>query len=179
MNAMILSYNKAGKRSVLVDVYEAVIGSIDWESLKNRFRTDMTKQGNLKIPKYTQISTNLKRFKIDTYDTDVIVDMYSNMDENTVKHFAKAQEEATNNLYELIDNVTQFESGLCAYRTDTINIMKSNVNVLYALHVNYAKSVMNKDPKIPDNITINGKVIKLQTGQKSFICDALKTIILG
>lgn len=178
MNEMISHYNKAGKKSILVDIFEAVTGDIDWDQLKTQFQSDMMTKGNLKLPKYTPISTDLKRFKIDLYDTDILFDMHSNMDEYTVKEFAKAQEEANNNLYELIDNVTAFESGLCSYRTSAIAAMKENVKVLYTLHVNYAKAIMNKDPKIPDSTTVNGKVITFQKGQKPFILAALRKIIL-
>lgn len=178
MNDMIRMYVKAGKRAILVDVYDALIDSTDWDSLKTRFKTDVVSAGPLALPKWNSISTDLKRFKIDVYDTDILVDMYSNMDESTVKHFAKSQEDANNKLYELIDDVGAFESALCNYRTKTIEIMKQNIEVLYALHVNYAKAVVAKEQKIPDQITINGKVIKFQTGQKPFITEALKKIIL-
>lgn len=178
MNEMIKTYNKTGKRAILVDIYDAVVGGINWDELKTKFATDMNTKGPLKLPQYKSISTDLKRHKIDLYDTDVLVDMYANMDETTVRKFAKLQEDATNNLYELVDNVTAFESALCAYRTDTIAVMKSNIPVLYALHVNYAKAVMAKDPKIPENVTINGKVIPFQKTQKAFISGALRKIIL-
>lgn len=179
MNEMIRTYVKTGRTAILVDVYDELVSQTDWNSLKDRFKVAMTDPKPLPIPKYTSISTDLKKYKIDAYDTDVLVDMYTNMDEDTVKLFAKSQEEATNNLYELVDDVTAFENSLCAYRTKTVATMKSNIEVLFALHVNYAKAITSGSAKIPDTTTINGKVIKFQKGQKPFICDALKTILIG
>ena len=179
MNDMIRMYIKTGRRAILVDIFDALVEQTDWNSLKERFKADAASKQPLKIPKYTPISTDLKRFKIDTYDTDVLVDMYSNMDESTVKAFAKSQDEATNNLYALVDDVSAFETNLCSYRTATITTMKANIETLYALHVNYAKAIMNKEAKIPETITLNGKPIKFQKAQKPFITDALKAIILG
>lgn len=179
MNEMIRTYVKTGRTAILVDIYDELVSQTDWNGLKERFKIAMTNPNPFPLPKYTSISTDLKKFKIDTYDSDVLVDMYTNMDEDTVKQFAKSQEEATNNLYELVDDVTAFENALCAYRTKTVATMKANIDVLFALHVNYAKAVTANSPKIPDTTTINGKVIKFQKGQKPFICDALKTILIG
>lgn len=178
MNDMIDLYVKNGKKTILIDIYDALVNDTNWDALKDKFKVDMATKGGLPIPKYTTISTNLKRFKIDKYDTDILVDMYSNMDEETVKHFAKSQEDAVNELYSIIDEVTNFETSLCAYRAATIATMKENINTLYALHVNYAKAILNKDPKTPSTISINGKAITFQKGQKPFICDALKKILL-
>lgn len=178
MNSMIDSYNKTGKKAIFVDIYEAVVAQTDWNELKERFKNDVVSQKPLSIPQYTSISTNLKKYKIDKYDTDVLVDMYSTMDEDTVRKFAKSQEDAVNNLYELVDNVTAFENDLCAYRTKTIETMKRNVETLYALHVNYAKALMSNSSKVPETVNINGKAIAFQKGQKPFICNALKEILL-
>lgn len=179
MNDMIRMYIKTGRRAVLVDIYEALVEQTDWNALKDRFKQDASTKLPLPIPKYKSISTDLKRFKIDTYDTDILADMYSNMDESTVKAFAKSQEEATNNLYALVDDVSAFEANLCGYRTATITAMKDTIETLYTLHVNYAKAIMNKEPKIPETVTVHGKAIKFQKAQKPFICDALKAILLG
>lgn len=179
MNDMIAMYVKAGRKAVLVDIYEALVEQTDWNNLKDRFKNDVGGNTPLQIPKYTAISTDLKRYKIDKYDSDVLVDMYSYMDEDTVKQFAKSQDEATQNLYTLVDDVTTFENNLCAYRTKTIETMKANMEVLYKLHVNYAKAIVAGNAKIPDTVTINGKAIKFQKAQKAFILDALKTILLG
>lgn len=179
MNEMIRTYVKTGRTAILVDIYDELVSQTDWNGLKERFKAAMTDPKPYPLPKYTSISTDLKKFKIDVYDADVLVDMYTNMDEDTVKQFAKSQEEATNNLYELVEDVTAFENALCAYRTKTVATMKANIDVLFALHVNYAKAVTANSPKIPDTTTVNGKVIKFQKAQKAFICDALKTILIG
>lgn len=178
MNEMIKMYVKSGRRAVLVDIYDALVEQTDWNSLKDRFKIDINKPNNMTIPKYTSINTNLKKYSIDLYDTDLLMDMHSNMEEQTVREFAKAQKQATTNLYNLVDDVTAFENDLCAFRTQTIAVMKNNIECLYALHVNYAKACINKVQKIPESTTINGKIIKFQRGQKPFICDALKTILL-
>lgn len=179
MNTMIKTYVKTGRRSILIDIYDALVEQTDWTALKERFKVDATKSGMLKLPKYTPINTNLKRFTIDTYDEDILYDMYSNMEESTVREFAKAQRDATNNLYSLIDDVSSFETSLCAYRTQTLEVMKQNIECLYALHVNYAKACMNKEIKAPESTVINGKVIKFQHGQKPFIIEALKVLLLS
>ena len=177
MNAQIRSYVENSKKAILYDIYDGVVGNIDFSELKDKFKADMKKKGNVSVPKYEKVNMDLDGYDIGEYETDVLVNMYSNMDEKTVKKFAKYQDEALSNLSNVIDDVTDFESNLCSFRNKAIEKMKNNVDLLYAIHVNYAKAVMNKNKNIPECVSIGGKQVKLSKSQKEFITNGLKVLI--
>lgn len=177
MNTMIKSYMKKGKNAILIDIYDGVAGSIDFENLKLKFKSDMSSKNNLVVPKYEEVNFNLDSYNIDQYDTDILVNMFQNLDVGTVKKFARFQDEAIANLSAVVDDLTNFENGLCAFRTNAIQKMKNNVDVLYAIHVNYAKAVLKKSKNIPECVTVGSKNIKLMKSQREFILNGLKTLI--
>jgi hypothetical protein len=177
MNAQVKNYVENSKKAILYDIYDGVVSGIDFDSLKKKFKSDMSVKGNLKVPQYEKVNFNLDNYDIDEYETDVLVNMYSNMDEKTVKKFARYQDEAVANLQNLVDGVTDFESNLCAFRVNAIQKMKENVNTLYAIHTNYAKAIMNKNKNLPESVSIAGKDVKLIKSQKEFILNGLKTLI--
>lgn len=177
MNSMVKNYVKNSKKAILIDIYDGIASSIDFKNLRTKFNSAMASKENLTIPKYNNVNFDLDGYDIDPYDTDVLVNMFSNLDVKTVKKFAAFQDEAIANLSTLVDDLTEFESGLCSFRTNAIQKMKNNVDVLYAIHVNYAKAIMNKNKNIPEFVTVNGKNIKLVKSQRDFILNGLKTLI--
>lgn len=177
MNSMVKNYVKNSKKAILIDIYDGIASGIDFKNLRTKFNSDMSSKEKLTIPKYNNVNFDLDGYDIDQYDTDVLVNMFSNLDVKTVKKFAAFQDEAIANLSTLVDDLTEFESGLCSFRTNAVQKMKNNVDVLYAIHVNYAKAIMNKHKNIPEFVTVNGKNIKLVKSQRDFILGGLKTLI--
>lgn len=91
--------------------------------------------------------------------------------------------EANSNLKSLETNVVAYEKNLCDYRKNAVNIiLTKNVPLLYALHYNYVKNVIdakrfNKNMPI-ETISINNIDIKLCKSQKEFITNSLKQLIV-
>lgn len=177
MNKMIKDYVKSGKKAIVYDIYDGVIESINFENLKSRFNTDVKSKVPLNVPQYSEFEDSLENYTIDKYDSDILANMYSNIDESTVKKFAKLQEEAINNLSDVIDSVTAFENELCNYRVNAVECFKKNVEGLYAMHVNYARMIIRKDKDVPNTMKYGGKSIKMYKGQKEFIMNGLKTLL--
>lgn len=177
MNEMIKQYTKNSRKAIRIDVFDEVMKTIKWSDLNEKLREDIKNKQPIKIPKFKPIDTNMKKFSIDLYDNDSIVDMYSYMDEETVEKFAESQDEAIEKLHTLADDVTTFETSLCAYRAKTVEKMVANIDSLYALHANYVRAIKNKQTDLPISKTIGDKEIKFYKSQKEFITNGIKSLL--
>ena len=84
-----------------------------------------------------------------------------------------------NNLHEVKNNVDEFEQGLCEYRKNAVKtILDKNIPLLYKLHYNYVKSLLNKKRTTKnEKVIINGIELELIKSQKEFFTSSLKKLI--
>ena len=197
INNQCKSYVRNSKKSIKIDIYDMVMESIDWSKLQQMLVTDLKNNKSvssvvsnmLKIPSGDLNSASwssigsLDDYGIEQYDTDAIVNMYSNCSEESIKKYIRYMKEANSNLKSLETNVVAYEKNLCDYRKNAVNIiLTKNVPLLYALHYNYVKNVIdtkrfNKNMPI-ETISINNVDIKLCKSQKEFITNSLKQLIV-
>ena len=175
LNSTIKGYVKNAKRSILKDIRDIIVSQIDFETLKNQFKTDI-KNKTLIVPvKWINIKTNLSKYNIEPFDDDMICDLYSLMDQETVKQYARRQNDVVESLNNIIEQCNEFEEKLGLYRIETVKQMSTNIEVLYQSHLMNARLMLNKQ-QVPQTMTINGKTIEWKTSQKEFIVGAINNI---
>lgn len=180
MNSMIKNYVKESKKAILYDIFDGTIDSIKFDQLKSKFAVDVKADKNMPVNKFVELNLNdeLDNYDIEEYDTDILVNMSANLNEKSLKKYVKFRDQAIDNLSDTIDSLTEFENNLCALRSKVINEqMNDYVNMLYAIHVNYARAIMKKKA-VPDMIKLGkDKQLKLVNSQRSFITSGLKVIL--
>ena len=175
LNSTIKGYVKNAKRSILKDIRDIIVSQIDFETLKNQFKTDI-KNKTLIVPvKWINIKTKLSKYNIEPFDDDMICDLYSLMDQETVKQYARRQNDVVESLNNIIEQCNEFEEKLGLYRIETVKQMSTNIEVLYQSHLMNARLMLNKQ-QVPQTMTINGKTIEWKTSQKEFIVGAINNI---
>ena len=175
MNKQIRSYVKNSKKSIMVDIYNLTVDGIDWTSLQEKLGDKLRhKESNVNPGTWKPLPK--PSVSIELFDDDVLTNMQLNCDVDHVKEFAKYRKLAHEQLSELIDGIGDFETELCAYRTNAVKICESNINVLFNYHFNYVNDLFHKRSTQP-SIIINNKEIKLKKSQQEFITSALKTLI--
>ena len=175
LNSTIKGYVKNAKRSILKDIRDIIVSQIDFETLKNQFKTDI-KNKTLIVPvKWINIKTKLSKYNIEPFDDDMINDLYSLMDQETVKQYARRQNDVVESLNNIIEQCNEFEEKLGLYRIETVKQMSTNIEVLYQSHLMNARLMLNKQ-QVPQTMTINGKTIEWKTSQKEFIVGAINSI---
>lgn len=176
LNSTIKGYVKNAKRSILKDIKDTVNASIDYESLKLKFKNDIRdKNLNLEPIEWIKIDTKLSKYNIESFDGDMINDLYLLMDNETVKKFARCQNDIMESLNNIIEQCDEFEEKLAAFRIETIKSMTNNITFLYRTHLNNARMMLNKQsPEI--NINLNDRNIEWKTSQKEFINSVIDNI---
>ena len=175
LNSTIKGYVKNAKRSILKDIRDIIVSQIDFETLKNQFKTDI-KNKTLIVPvKWINIKTKLSKYNIEPFDDDMISDLYSLMDQETVKQYARRQNDVVESLNNIIEQCNEFEEKLGLYRIETVKQMSTNIEVLYQSHLMNARLMLNKQ-QVPQTMFINGKTIEWKTSQKEFIVEAINNI---
>ena len=179
VNNQCRSYERNSKKSIKADIYDIVVDTIDWTNLQNMLATGL-KTGKKPIDnksKWVDIG-DVNSYHIEKYDTDPIINMYSNYGEETVKEYSRYMDEAVDNLNELKNYIDDFEQSLCNYRTNAVKIiLEKNVPLLYNIHFKYVNDLMHKKKNIENKVMINGVEIELKKSQKEFICSSLKKLI--
>ena len=181
MNNQCSSYVRNSKKSIKIDIYDNVMNCIDWNALQNKLVGDLKSNKTIESTnsKWTDIG-DVTEFDIEHYDIDPIINMYSNYGVESVKEYAKYMKEAINNLREVKNNVDEFEQGLCEYRKNAVKtILDKNIPLLYNIHYNYVKSLLNKKRTGTKNekVIINGIKLELIKSQKEFFTSSLKKLI--
>ena len=144
LNSTIKGYVKNAKRSILKDIRDIIVSQIDFETLKNQFKTDI-KNKTLIVPvKWINIKTKLSKYNIEPFDDDMICDLYSLMDQETVKQYARRQNDVVESLNNIIEQCNEFEEKLGMYRIETVKQMTTNIEVLYQSHLMNARLMLNK-----------------------------------
>ena len=175
LNSTIKGYVKNAKRSILKDIRDIIVSQIDFETLKNQFKTDIKNKTLIVPAKWINIRTKLSKYNIEPFDDDMICDLYSLMDQETVKQYARRQNDVVESLNNIIEQCNEFEEKLGLYRIDTVKQMSTNIEVLYQSHLMNARLMLNKQ-QVPQTMTINGKTIEWKTSQKEFIVGAINNI---
>ena len=175
VNQQLKSYIKNGKKSILVDIRELVIESIDWQAEQDKLVQ------RLKDNKYINISSTWQHIDkptatINQFDDDVFTNMLLNCSTENVKEFQKYRKLAKSQLDELINDIDTFEQELCDYRSETVKTMMSNINILFDYHFNYVFDIFNKH-KTNETLLIDNKEVVLKKSQKEFITSAIKTLL--
>lgn len=175
LNTTIKGYVKNAKRSILKDIKDIILSQIDFESLKTQFKTDIKNKTLIAPAKWTTIRTKLSKYNILSFDNDMICDLYSLMDQETVKQYARRQNDIIESLNNIIEQGNEFEEKLSIFRVETIKQMTNNIEVLYQYHLMNARLMLNKQD-VPKTMSINDKTIEWKTSQKEFIISAINTI---
>lgn len=127
LNTTIKGYVKNAKRSILKDIKEIVISQIDFETLKNQFKSDIKNKPPFVPTKWINIRTQLKKFNIESFDDDMISDLFSLMDNETVKQYARRQNDINESLKNIIEQCSEFEEKLSSFRIETVKQMTANI----------------------------------------------------
>lgn len=157
------------------DIKEIVISQIDFETLKNQFKSDIKNKTPFVPTKWINIRTQLKKLNIESFDDDMISDLFSLMDNETVKQYARRQNDIIESLNNIIEQCSEFKEKLSSFRIETVKKMTANIEVLYQSHLTNARLMLNKQ-EVPKTLKINGKDIEWKTSQKEFILGAINTI---
>lgn len=185
LNNQIKAYVKNSKQAIKVDIYDMTVEKIDWKTLRTNLESavkalNKNKQSAIEsystfTAKYVRLGS-VKQYNIPSYDVDPVVNMYSNFAEDTVKVYSKCMKVAINNLNDLKNDVSEFESELCGYRDSSISVMLQNVEVLYNIHLAYIKGiVLNKNPST--EVTIANIKLELIRSQEQFIKTSLRKLL--
>lgn len=177
MNNQCDSYERNSKKAIKADIYEMVMKSINWDALQKKLVADLKGNKRLEsIPEWEDIEE--PDVEIEKYDTDAVVNMYSNFNEENVKDYSRYMKEAINGLTDVIKGIDDFENALCEYRSETVkNILEKNVPVLYAVHYRYVRDLMNKKKNIEANVMVGGVNLELKKSQKEFFEKSLKKFL--
>ena len=83
-------------------------------------------------------------------------------------------------MFNIINSIDNFESGLCDFRVRKIEEMKPNVETLYAIHANYVRRLMKNGPdNTGKTVNVCGVNLPLVKSQGEFIRNGLKLLIMG
>lgn len=171
MNNQCQSYERNSKKSIKMDIYDCVVESINWDALQKRLVQDLKSDevvNDRNFAKWQDLG-NLDDYEIEKYDIDPIISMYSNYCEESVKNYSRYMKEAMSNLNELSASVDEFEKALCDYRESAVKlILDKNIWVLYGIHLNYVKKLMNEKVggKRKKNGEKNGEKANVKNGAK-------------
>ena len=153
VNQQLKSYVKNGRKSILIDIAELVLDSIDWQAEQDKLVQ------RLKANKYITITSSWQHIDkptagINLFDDDVITNMYLNCSTDNVKEFQKYRKLSKSQLDELINDIDSFERELCEYRSETVKQIMDNIDILFDYHFNYVFDIYNKH-KTNENIVID------------------------
>lgn len=181
-------YVKRGKYSVLCDVVDGVIQSLNFNELADTAKKNIH---NKVLPsntlKYRSLPS-LDEYDIEEYDTDSIVNMWSNiptsktMTKKAIKdahEYSKYKKISEQYIHAFMDQFDNFESDLNKYRIDAIEIMKSNVPYIANEYYRQIFNATQKHQKLSDIISINGINVKFYKTQTEFLKNAIKNLILN
>lgn len=175
VNQQIKSYVKNGKKSILIDIADVLIDSIDWQFQQDRLIQRLKANQYLNISTWQPIQKPIA--SINQFDDDVFTNMIINCNVENVKEFQKYRKLAKSQLDDLINDIETFEHDLCEYRSETVKIMSSNLEILFNYHFNYVLDMYNKH-KTTDIIIIDNKEIRMKKSQKEFITSAIKKLLM-
>lgn len=175
INQQIRSYVKNSKRSILIDIYELVIDSIDWNDLQAKLANRLkSKQPSADPPAWKPLPK--PSTSIELFDDDAVTNMLLNCDTEHVKDFSKYRKLCRSQIADLLSDIDAFEAELCEYRTSAVKLMVENVSILFDYHYNYVSDMFYKHKASP-SVIINNQEIQLKKSQKEFITSALKQLI--
>ena len=172
LNNQLKTYQKDGKRSIYVDIYNLTLEAINWEELQQNIEK-MLKSNKNNVNPGTWKKLDKLHAKIELLDDDSITNMFIYCDVEHVKEFQKYRKLAKNEISELLSSLDEFEAELCRYRNEMVKVCLENVQVLFNHHFNYVNDLFHKRTP-PKSVVIDGKEIQLKRSQREFITSALK-----
>ena len=188
LNSKIIQYVHDSRKSVLCDIAEGIIKTVNFNELKLKLK-DILK--NVKQNKFIDITNiesiisklennikdiNLKQFTIDMIDDDLINTYFNTLDEdaNTDKLFKKIKMETKR----IKKDLNEFEEKLCLYRQDIIpKLSSSMVDNLFDIHAYIASNVILNNKYAPNDIIVNKHKLKFYTSQQQYIKNSIINLL--
>lgn len=188
LNGKIIQYVHDSKKSVLCDIAEGIIKTVNFNELKLKLK-DILK--NVKQNKFIDITNiesiisklennikeiNLKQFTIDVIDDDLINTYFNTLDEdaNADKLFKKIKMETKR----IKKDLNEFEEKLCLYRQDVIpKLSSSMVDNLFDIHAYIASNVILNNKYVPNDIIVNKHKLKFYTSQQQYIKNSIINLL--
>jgi hypothetical protein len=166
INTQIHDYNITARKAIMVDVHEGLIEDINFKELHDRLTEFIKNKTYYEMDDIEKIGAI--KLKLDKLDDDTFITMFHS------KSPLKYSKQINNELFELIENIEEYENKMSNIRTKIFAIMKNNIETLYKYHANYVKSLINKE-EFKNKLSLTTPLVK---SQSQFIKDALSEMLL-
>lgn len=194
LNDMIEQYNDATTPSLKRDLYDDFIEKTDWKKLNERLSKDINNKEltdiepfqtfKFKYPKLEPISSdtvNNMSMTITDIDFNTQVSKLTQKQKKHINQFNEYRNDFINELNDFTKSIKEYENNAVQARNANETILLNNVEILYNIHLNYAKSLkqgrkLNKEYIYKDDKN-NNIIITFDKSQSKFIKSAIKQML--
>ncbi len=194
LNEMIEQYNDATTPSLKRDLYDDFIEKTNWKELNERLAKDINNNRlaeiepfqtfKFKYPKLSTISAdtvNNMNMSIADIDFNTKDNKLTNKQKKHINIFNEYRNDFINDLDQFSASIKSYENNAVQARNANETILLNNVEILYNIHLNYAKGLkngknINKEYIYKDDKN-NNIIISLEKSQSKFIKQSIKKML--